>query len=87
MASEAKGKGPLREWAFPSYGVKYGRAASSVGGSAPGAGDASKQMPTGKGGVNGAPGIDSQDRSGSADMGRNKWGGSELPPAKWDGLK
>jgi hypothetical protein len=78
MASEARGKGSLRDWAEPSYSVANGRAVSSVGGNAPGSGGASKQIPGG-GGMNGAPGIGSQDRSGSADPGRRKWGGSELP--------
>lgn len=75
-----KGKGSLRDWAEPSYSVRTGRAVSSVGGRAPGSGDASTQMgEANTGGQNGAPGVSAMNKSGSADKGRRKFGGSELP--------
>ena len=72
MASVKKGEGSLREWAEPSYSVSTGRAVSSSGGRAPGSGDASTQ-------IGEAKGVGALDKSGSADPGRRKWGGSELP--------
>jgi hypothetical protein len=78
--AEAGGGGSLRDWAEPSYSVKTGRAVSSNGGRAPGSGDASTQIrEANAGGRNGAPGVSALDKSGSADRGRRKWGGSELP--------
>lgn len=75
-----KGKGTLRDWSEGSYSVKTGRAVSSVGGRAPGSGDASPQISAAEGkGVNGAPGVSALNKSGSADPGRRKWGGSDLP--------
>lgn len=74
-----KGKGSLRDWAEPSYSVSTGRSASSNGGSVPGAGDASTQLGAAKG-------VGAMDKSGSADSGRRKWGGSELPPHKGGNL-
>ena len=74
------GKGSLRDWACPSYSPTTGRAVSSNGGKAPGSGNASTQMgEASKGGQNGAPGVSALNKSGSADSGRRKWGGSELP--------
>ena len=78
------GKGSLRDWYESSYGNANGRALSSVGGSAPGSkegGDSrsSKMATANAGGMNGAPGVSAQNKSGSADSGRRKWGGSELP--------
>lgn len=77
------GKGSLRDWAEPSYNVSNGRGASSLksggaagmGGTA--AGNAQKGAPM-SGGVGGAPGVSAMDKSGSADPGRRKWGGSEV---------
>ena len=75
-----KGKGSLRDCADPAYSVKTGRAVSSNGGKAPGSGDASTQMgEANAGGQNGAPGVSARNKSGSADKGRRKWGGSDLP--------
>lgn len=75
----------MREWAEGSYDVSTGRAASSV----QEAGSGSKGNHTtrvssqieeaSKGGVGGAPGTSAMNRSGAADPGRRKWGGSKLP--------
>lgn len=75
----------LRDWAEGSYDVKTGRSASSIeeaGGGRKGnhTTDVSTQIgETMTGGHNGAPGVSALNRSGSADGGRNKWGGSKLP--------
>ncbi len=76
----AKKSGNGLDWAGANYSVKTGRAVSSVGMRAPGSEGASGQVGAASGkGVNGAPGVSAMDRSGSADSGRNKWGGSTLP--------
>ena len=70
----------LRDWSRASYSVSNGRAVSSNGGNAPGSGGASAQIDSANGkGVNGAPGVSSMNKSGSADPGRRRMGGSELP--------
>ena len=67
----------LRDWAEPSYDVKTGRSASSL----QEAGDGSKGNHTTSVStqVGETAGISSQNKSGSADSGRRKWGGSKLP--------
>ena len=67
----------LRDWAEPSYDVKTGRAASSI----QEAGTGSKGNHTTKVSAQkeAARGVEALNRSGSADPGRNKWGGSKLP--------
>jgi hypothetical protein len=73
-------KGTLRDWAEASYSVKTGRPVSSTGGKVPGSEGASTQINEANGkGRNGAPGVSAMDKSGSADPGRRKWGGTELP--------
>ncbi len=67
----------LRDWAEGSYDVKTGRSASSIeeaGGGRKGnhTTDVSTQIGETKG-------VGALNRSGSADGGRNKWGGSKLP--------
>lgn len=67
----------LRDWAEPSYDVKTGRAASSIEEAGTGhkgnhTTDVSAQLGETKG-------VEALNRSGSADGGRNKWGGSKLP--------
>jgi hypothetical protein len=79
-----KGKGTLRDWYVDSYGPTNGRALSSNGGNAPGSKEggsskAGKMATANAGGQNGAPGVSAMNKSGSADPGRRKWGGTELP--------
>ncbi len=75
----------LRDWAEGSYDVKTGRAASSLEEAGSGrkgnhTTDVSTQVgETHAKGHAGAPGVEDLNRSGSADGGRNKWGGSKLP--------
>lgn len=74
-------KGSLRDWAEPSYNKETGRPASSLeGGGAGGRGGTARgstQIDAAFGkGVNGAPGVSALNKSGSADPGRRKWGGS-----------
>jgi len=75
----------LRDWAAPSYDRRTGRAASSLEEAGTGArGNHTTAVATqieeaSAGGVGGAPGVSALNRSGSADPGRRKWGGSELP--------
>lgn len=74
------GKVSRTPWSCASYSVRTGRQVSSVGGKVPGSEGASAQIDATHGkGVNGAPGVSALDKSGSADSGRHKWGGSELP--------
>ena len=74
----------LRDWAEPSYDVVTGRSASSLQEAGKGSKGnhttrvATQVEETFAGGVNGAPGVSAMDRSGSADKGRVKWGGSKL---------
>lgn len=72
MANKS-GKGvPLRDWSMGSYDKNNGRSHSSLNeAGSPGnhCGTADNQMPH----------ISNRDRSGSADAGRNKMGGSKLP--------
>jgi hypothetical protein len=75
-------KDSLRDWAEPSYDVKTGRSASSLEVAGTGAKgnhttDVQTQIGEADGkGVNGAPGVSAMNKSGSADPGRRKWGGS-----------
>ncbi len=75
----------LRDWSEPSYDVKTGRSASSiqeVGTGSKGNHTTAVSAQIGAAsasGVNGAPGTSAMNRSGSADSGRRKWGGSKLP--------
>ena len=79
------GKGPLRQVSAPSYDVRTGRSASSLQEEGTGSkgnhtGSVSAQIGSASaGGQKGAPGTSAMNRSGSADSGRNKWGGSSLP--------
>ncbi len=67
----------LRDWAEPSYDVKTGRSASSLQEAGTGSkGNHTTDVSTQVGETRG---ISSQTKSGSADKGRRKWGGSELP--------
>jgi hypothetical protein len=74
----------LRDWSEPSYDVKTGRSASSLQEGGTGSKgnhttDVSAQIgEASQGGKNGAPGTSAMNKSGSADRGRRKWGGSEL---------
>ena len=74
----------LQDWAEPSYDVKTGRSASSLeeaGTGAKGNHTTDVQTQIGEanaGGKNGAPGIGAMNKSGSADPGRRKWGGSDV---------
>lgn len=74
----------LRDWAEPSYDGTTGRSASSLQEAGTGSkGNHTTNVTTQldqakRPGVNGAPGTKAMDRSGSADSGRNKWGGSKL---------
>ncbi len=78
-------KDTLRDWAEPSYDVKTGRSASSLQEAGTGSkgnhtSNVSAQKGEAKaGGVNGAPGVSAMNKSGSADPGRRKWGGSDVP--------
>lgn len=81
----AKDRDSLRDWAEPSYDVTTGRAASSIQEAGSGSkGNHTTNVGTqidqaSRSGVNGAPGTRAMNKSGSADSGRNKWGGSKLP--------
>lgn len=74
----------LRDWAADSYDVSTGRSASSL--QADGTGSkgnhtsnvSSQKGASSAGGQKGAPGTAGLNRSGSADSGRRKWGGSEV---------
>ena len=67
----------LRDWAEPSYDVTTGRAASSIQESGTGSkGNHTTNVSAQKGA---ASGVGALNKSGSADSGRNKWGGSKLP--------
>lgn len=63
----------LRDWACPSYDTKTGRAASSLNE----AGTGSKGNHTTSVGTQ-IPSISGRNKSGSADSGREKDGGSDL---------
>ncbi len=67
----------LRDWSEPSYDVKTGRAASSL----QEAGTGAKGNHTTKvsAQIGATAGVGAMNKSGSADPGRRKWGGSELP--------
>ena len=75
----------LRDWSAPSYDVNTGRSASSL----EEMGTGSKGNHTTRvsaqieesmgGGKAGAPGVGAMNKSGSADSGRRKMGGSDLP--------
>ena len=75
----------LRDWAEPSYDVKTGRSASSLMPAGTGSRgnhttDVQDQIRDAHGsGHGGAPGTDAMNKHGSADGGRNKWGGSHVP--------
>lgn len=75
----------LRDWAEPSYDVTTGRSASSIQEAGTGSKgnhttNVSAQISAAEGkGHGGAPGVDAMNKSGSADPGRNKHGGSKLP--------
>jgi hypothetical protein len=75
----------LRDWAVGSYDRRTGRAASSLEEAGTGnKGNHTTAVATqieeaSAGGVGGAPGVSGLNRSGSADPGRRKWGGSECP--------
>jgi hypothetical protein len=75
----------LRDWAEPSYDVKTGRAASSIEEAGTGSRGnhttaVSAQISEAtKSGHGGAPGTAAMTKSGSADPGRRKHGGSRLP--------
>lgn len=77
--------GSLRKWSQDSYDVKTGRSASSLEEAGSGSRgnhttDVQTQIGAAEGkGVNGAPGVSAMNKSGSADPGRRKWGGSDLP--------
>ena len=67
----------LRDWTQASYDVKTGRSASSLQESGTGAkGNHTTDVSTQLGATKG---VGALNRSGSADKGRRKWGGSELP--------
>ena len=77
-------KGTLRDWDCPSYDVNTGRSASSLQEAGTGSkGNHTTRVSTqideanGKG-RNGAPGVSAMNKSGSADSGRRKWGGSDV---------
>ena len=71
------GSGSLRDWACPSYDVKTGRSGSSLQETGTGSkGNHTTDVQTQKGA---ASGVSAMDKSGSADSGRRKWGGSKLP--------
>ncbi len=67
----------LRDWSEPSYDVKTGRAASSL--QTAGTGSKGNHTTDVSAQIGATKGISSQNKSGSADKGRRKWGGSELP--------
>lgn len=74
------GKVSRTPWSCASYSVRNGRQVSSNGGKVSASGGASAQIDAAKtGGKNGAPGVSAMNKSGSADTGRHKWGGSDLP--------
>lgn len=66
-------KGTLRDWAEPSYNATTGRPASQLeaGGAGGKGGTAQGQTQIGA-----TKGVSAMDKSGSADPGRRKWGGS-----------
>lgn len=64
----------LRNWSTPSYDNTTGRAKSSL--SDGGKTDTTHIDAAKGGGRNGAPGVSAMDKSGSADPGRRKMGGS-----------
>lgn len=67
----------LRDWAEPSYDVKTGRAASSLQEAGDGAkGNHTTSVSTQ---IGATKGVEALNKSGSADSGRRKWGGSKLP--------
>ena len=70
-------KGSLRDWAEPSYDVKTGRSASSV--QEAGEGSKGNHTTSVSTQIGAASGVGAMDKSGSADSGRRKWGGSKLP--------
>jgi hypothetical protein len=79
------GSGTLREWASDSYDKHTGRSASSLEENGTGnrgnhtSAVSSQKSEANAGGQKGAPGVSAMDRSGSADPGRRKWGGSICP--------
>jgi hypothetical protein len=75
---------PLRDWNVPSYDPKSGRSASAFKHGSAFSADGLRINPSSQvdaaraGGVNGAPGTAAMSKSGSADPGRQKWGGSKV---------
>jgi hypothetical protein len=67
----------LRDWAEPSYDGKTGRAASSL--QEAGTGSKGNHTTNVTAHLDQAKGVGALNKSGSADGGRNKWGGSKLP--------
>ncbi len=71
------GSRSLRDWACPSYDVKTGRSASSLQETGTGSkGNHTTSVADQKGAT---AGVTAMDKSGSADTGRRKYGGSDLP--------
>lgn len=67
----------LRDWSEASYDVKTGRSHSSI--EEAGQGSRGNHTTSVSAQIGAAKGVESQNKSGSADPGRNKWGGSKLP--------
>jgi len=67
--------GTLRDWSVGSYDNTTGRAKSSL---SEGRQDGEHIGAAKAGGQNGAPGVSAQNKSGSADTGRRKMGGSTV---------
>ncbi len=67
----------LRDWSEPSYDVKTGRSASSV--QEAGTGSKGNHTTSVSAQIGATAGVGAMNKSGSADSGRRKWGGSKLP--------
>lgn len=77
-----RSSGALRDWASPSYNAETGKPASAFAGKASIEGmkvSGNSQIAAARSGGSGHGnvGVSAMDKSGSADRGRRKWGGSE----------
>lgn len=70
-------KNTLRDWSEPSYDVKTGRSASSI--EEAGTGRKGNHTTDVSAQIGATKGVGALNKSGSADPGRRKWGGSDLP--------